>query len=748
MKKTINITLNGLVFSLEEDGYEKLKNYLDSIKDYYGSPEEEKEIMSDIETSIAEKFGEKLKSAKQAITLADVEEIIKIMGTVEEITASEEAETGEEAKEAKDEGVNFKKRLYRNTDDVIIAGVASGIAAYFGLDPVFIRVLFVLLTFASGFGVLAYLVLWLAMPKAATNAQKLEMQGKPVNLAELQQVVKEKSKMIGEEGREAINRLRSGGTLYKILNFPVRIIETIFVFLKKVIRLILPAASVLFGLAALIGSVFAILGLSIVSALMVFNINSPYIVSDYPLNELASAPLYYVSIISLYAACVLPMIFLTALGITMIRRKNSFSLLGSSILIGVWMLAVIIGVVAAADLFPMVKTRIEEINRQATVTRNYDYKDFNKLYIGGGQNIKVVRGDEYSVKLTGKESGMDRLAFNIQDGQLQITQKQKEKKGICIFCFSEEITGEITVPKLDSFVGIGYSRTQIKGFSDDLYVSLGEMARADIELKAQNLTSALSGADSRLKLSGQAKTVDITMNGSAGLSSKELAAEKIILTMGIFSSADLAGEVKELAAALKNNSELIADELTADSVIVKAEDNALAKVLAKNKLDAAGFNDATIIYKGEPKDLIKSASDNSVIRKRQVNSRDDNNDNKIYIKTDAKQYSPAMSSIRGIGLLPEFSGGEDRAITFRWKTNQGALVEDFDNLEYTKEIIIKEADKKIYWTFLPGQADINEAEPIYVYLEAEADDTGRVLNSTQIEFDSDGQGMVRQKEAE
>jgi len=692
MKKTINITLNGLVFSLEEDAYEKLKAYLDSIKNYYDSPEEEKEILSDIESSIAEKFSEKLKSKREAVSLADVEEIIKVMGTVEEITAAEETASDAKTENAKEEDTKeeinaSKKKLYRNPDDVVIAGVASGVAAYFGLDPVFIRVLFVILAFANGLGVLIYLVLWLVMPMAVTGAQKLEMRGKPVNLSEIEQAVKEKSKMLGQEGRDAVSRLKQNNTFYKILNLPVKIIEAIFSALKKIVSLFFPLISIIIGFGITVGSTFAILGLSIASALMVFNINSPYIVSDFPLSELASAPLYYVGVISLYAVCVLPMIFLSALGITLIKRKNSFSLIGSSILIGAWMIAVVAGAVAAADLAPMIKTRVEEINKQTTAARSYDYKDFSKIVLNDQLNVKIVKGDKFAVNFTGRDSGLDRLEFSLADGELKISQKLRETKGLCVFCFSDNLSGEITMPELNS--------------------------------------------------------LDVTMNDQANLTANDLAVAKVALVLNDFSRVNLTGQTKELIVKAKDFSSLKAEDLAAGTVSIEATDFSRAEVWTKEKLNAIASDKADIIYKGEPKNLIKSAADFSRIEK--FKADDDLSENKIFIITDAKQYSPIMSSIRGIGLTPEYVTSSDgQSITYHWQTNQGALIENWDNLKYLKEVSTSDASQKIFWTYLPGYAEINRDEPIYVYLEAQGDG-GEILNSTQIEFEANGQGLVTQK---
>ena len=197
MKKTISVTLSNFAFTLDEDAYRKLNEYMEGIKSHFASTDSKEtteEIISDIEASIAEKFSSKLSSSKQVISLSDIDELIKVMGSVEDITGkagqAEDQPTGEvheHRKEKKSEESTMKK-LYRNPDDVIIAGVASGLAGYFGIDPVFIRLLFFVSIFFGGVGVIIYLVLWLVVPKAETATQKLEMQGNPVTLKKLEKL--------------------------------------------------------------------------------------------------------------------------------------------------------------------------------------------------------------------------------------------------------------------------------------------------------------------------------------------------------------------------------------------------------------------------------------------------------------------------------------------------------------------------------------------------------------------------------
>ncbi len=750
MKKSINITLNGQIFNIEEDAYEKLESYLDSIKAYYEEPEEEKEILADIESSIAEKLSERLKAGRQAVTREDVEAIIKIMGTVKEIVENDEDGENPDWRKAADkekndkEGAAFRKRLYRNPDDVVIAGVASGIAAYFGIDPVFVRLLFLLLTLANGIGLLAYIIFWMAMPQALTNAQKLEMRGKPVNLAEIEQAVKEKSRQISQEGEKVFKRFRSGNVWHQILNFPIRVVEAIFQLIRKIFAVMFPVLSVIIGLFIMIFAVCFLVGISVAAAMMAFNISSPYIISDLPLMELAANPLYYVGLAAFFLAFAIPNIFAVCLAITMIRRKNSFNLVASLILLAVWIFSLAAGAVATADLVPMIRTKAAEASQRAITTRLYDYKDFNKLYISGNQHLEVVKGDVFSIELSGRQSDLDYLDFRIENGQLQIMERERANKGICVFCGRREISGKIIMPNLDSFVGVRSSRAELKGFDKDLYVSLGESARAEIELKGQSLSGTLSGIASRLQLSGPAKDVDLKMDGSADLSSTELLAEKIKLNMSVYSFADLSGQVKKLEVEMKGGSRLEAYDLIAGDVSIRAIDSSRAEVFAQDSLAANVTDEAAVYYKGEPKKVTANAEGEGVIQKygqeeTGASIKIDRIAPNLAITTDIEKYSPTMSSVRGIGLLPDYT---EPGVTFRWRTSQGALVTDWDNAVYSQVVDTSKPGQKVYWTFSPGKMVIKEDEPIYVYLEAIQLENSEVVDSTKIEFRFDDQGAV------
>src|SRR5690606_18686633 len=143
MKKVINITLGNIVFALEEEAYNTLSQYLESIKNNLTNTDDGTEIISDIESAIAEKFLVKKSNKKTAITKDDVAAVMVEMGSPADFgNENNEAET--QANKENLTSANVTKRLYRDSDDVVIAGVSSGLARYFDIDPVLVRLGFII----------------------------------------------------------------------------------------------------------------------------------------------------------------------------------------------------------------------------------------------------------------------------------------------------------------------------------------------------------------------------------------------------------------------------------------------------------------------------------------------------------------------------------------------------------------------------------------------------------------------------
>lgn len=250
MKKAIKINLGGQVFHIDEDAYDKLKNYLDRISSHFSDIQESREILNDIEIRIAELLGEKLGDPNRVVTIREVDEIIEVMGRPEEI-ASEEA-TGEGEKEYSYES-RSSRRLYRDPDNAVFGGVAAGLSAYFNVDLLLIRILFVVLILAgAGFPFLLYLVLWIAVPKAKTAAQKLEMQGEKVNVTNLEKKIREEYEDVKRNFKKARDSDAGQRTEDFFQEF-FRVLGVIIVALAKIILAFIAVGFVIAGISLIAG---------------------------------------------------------------------------------------------------------------------------------------------------------------------------------------------------------------------------------------------------------------------------------------------------------------------------------------------------------------------------------------------------------------------------------------------------------------------------------------------------------------
>ncbi|MBN2616570.1 MAG: PspC domain-containing protein [Bacteroidales bacterium] len=182
MKKTVNINLNGIGFTLDEDAYDVLEEYLNSINAHFKNKEGGAEIIKDIEARIAELFQQLTAAGKQVLDVADVNNVKEQLG--------KPSDFDEEEPIHEEEFTRSFKRLYRDPMDRIIGGVCSGLGAYFHVDPVWVRILFVIATL-SGVSPLVYLILWIIMPPARTASDRLEMRGEPVNISNIEKVIRE-----------------------------------------------------------------------------------------------------------------------------------------------------------------------------------------------------------------------------------------------------------------------------------------------------------------------------------------------------------------------------------------------------------------------------------------------------------------------------------------------------------------------------------------------------------------------------
>tara|TARA_B110001454_G_scaffold152967_1_gene142306 strand:- start:970 stop:2649 length:1680 start_codon:yes stop_codon:yes gene_type:complete len=213
MNKTININLGGFFFHIDEVAYQKLKRYLESIsKSLSDDPQGKNEIIADIEARISELLSEKITDARQVVNESDIDNIIVIMGQPEDYADAEEVYN--DSSYSYNRNSSTGKKLFRDGDDKFLGGVAAGIAHYFNIDTIWIRLGLLALFFGAGFGIILYIILWILLPEAKTTAEKLQMEGEPVNIDNIEKKIREEFNNVSENvtafANKASEKLKDG----------------------------------------------------------------------------------------------------------------------------------------------------------------------------------------------------------------------------------------------------------------------------------------------------------------------------------------------------------------------------------------------------------------------------------------------------------------------------------------------------------------------------------------------------------
>lgn len=265
MNKTISINLGGFFFHIDEDAYQKLTRYFDAVKRSL-SPEGRDEIIKDIESRIAELFHERIKNETHVIGLKEVDEVIAIMGQPEDYRIDEDESYS--SKSTFTTTTSRTRKLYRDRDNSILGGVAAGFGHYFGIDPLWVRILFIISPFISfGTSILIYLILWILIPEAVTTSQKLEMRGEPINISNIEKKVKEG---IGEIS-DKINNIDHEKVANTAKNGATQIATT----LGDVFLAIFKGIAKIIGVFIIIFSAMALLGIIIGGIVMMFTSSMP-----------------------------------------------------------------------------------------------------------------------------------------------------------------------------------------------------------------------------------------------------------------------------------------------------------------------------------------------------------------------------------------------------------------------------------------------------------------------------------------
>ncbi|WP_299287949.1 PspC domain-containing protein [uncultured Mucilaginibacter sp.] len=354
MNKTIIININGIIFHIEEDAYDILKNYMTGIKKHFASSDDSLEITTDIENRIAEMFSELLRrEGKQVIVTPDVTAVILQMGTIEDFSSGEQ----EPAFSSGTTDHSTERRLFRDPDDHLIGGVAAGMANYFGIEALWIRLIFVVSLFGAGSGLLVYIILWAIIPRANTRTEKMAMKGERADLQGFKRNFDEELKNIKQSLSNANREAKP--FVYKIRDFVGEFLLLLQRFFKgsgKILLKLVGLIIIVVCACALIGLLVSIVAFSANQSIFVHGF-LPFNIVDYKFSNI----LYVCG----FLVCAIPLLGLILFTIRIVFSRN---VLGRSI-----GFILLIGWIAAVSTLAFYATKIAaDFRYTASFNQNMD----------------------------------------------------------------------------------------------------------------------------------------------------------------------------------------------------------------------------------------------------------------------------------------------------------------------------------------------------------------------------------------
>ncbi len=356
MNKTVNINIGGLFFHIDEDAYQKLSKYFDAIKRSLSNSSGKDEIMKDIEMRVAELFTERQKSDKHVINTRDVEEVVVVMGQPEDYRIDDDIpETVSTSFSAKQR----LKKLYRDKERGSIAGVCTGLGYYFGIDSTWIKIAFLATAFAGfGFGVVVYLILWIATPEAITTSEKLEMRGEPVTISNIEKKVREEFDNVSDKIKsvnydELGNKVKHGA-------------ESVGNRLGDVFASIFGAFAKVIGAIIVVISSVSLFGICITSIVALFSSSLPQntLINHFRTPLGLETPLWIQGILFLFSFGI-PFFFLLILGLKLlVTNLKSIGNIAKYTLLAIWIIAVGILISLGINELTQISSEAKDVKKE------------------------------------------------------------------------------------------------------------------------------------------------------------------------------------------------------------------------------------------------------------------------------------------------------------------------------------------------------------------------------------------------
>jgi phage shock protein PspC (stress-responsive transcriptional regulator) len=339
MKKTHSANIGGTVFQVEEDAYEKLQDYLQSIHTHFNFYPDVADIVADIEGRIAEQLLQR-EFAARVVQMSDVEHVIEAMGRIEQFDDPATSAAPATGQALPSEG----RKLFRDPDHKVIAGVASGLAAYLGLPVLLVRITFLVLLFFFGTALVAYLLIWALAPVAGSTTDRLQMRGRPLNLASIDQGVRDSIASIPTATRSAAAQgITAIGSL----------IHLVVVTIARAIKWV--AGVFVVGVATL-GLLF--LTVSLVVALV--NANAPPLVPGASEFFASFGGWRHAFKVGVYLAAAIPLAVIIATGLKLFWGVNRLNTRGLASLLGVWVVSLLATAAIWSNSYSKVREYVDE----------------------------------------------------------------------------------------------------------------------------------------------------------------------------------------------------------------------------------------------------------------------------------------------------------------------------------------------------------------------------------------------------
>ena len=422
MNKTVNINLAGIFFHIDEDAYLKLQRYLEAIKRSFTDSQGRSEIISDIEARIAELFAERIQNEKQVVGVKLVDEVITIMGQPEDYLVDDEI-FEDEPQPRQRQSSKPSKKLYRDTDNSYIGGVASGLSHYFGIESIWLRLIWLLLAIGSGGTfIFIYLIFWALVPEASTTSEKLTMTGDAVNISNIEKKIKDGIDTVSEtvknvdfkkhgdklkegfdhvsdnisETVKSVDFQKQGNRLKSSSQTFFDSIGSIMMFFLKVLAKFIGIILIIVGISTLISLIVALFTVGLTDAIHFPGMDLLYVANA------ANIPIWLISML-LFFAIGIPFFFVFYLGLKiLVNNLKSIGNIAKFTLLGLWLMAiiglVITGVKQATEHAFDAKVSSKEIlNITSNDTININTLNLDQhssYFYHGNSSFKIIEDDE------------------------------------------------------------------------------------------------------------------------------------------------------------------------------------------------------------------------------------------------------------------------------------------------------------------------------------------------------------------